>query len=127
MASTIIRKKNVRKYTSYTPSAVSVPTGTNTNVGSFTLSAGTWMCLISGRFGANNYNNRKVYLSDTSGGSDLGIDAQIAKDAVPSRQTYIQFLYYTTVTANTTFYIVAWQNSGSAINFTPRVKYMRLY
>ena len=91
-------------------SDVSIPTSTYTSILSVSLTPGTWIIIARCHFTTNTNGVRRLYLSPTSSGEGWDVsypsgDAQLKYEV--TRVVKIQ--------SNTTYYLRAWQNSGSAL------------
>lgn len=92
-------------------SSTTIATGTNKAVVSITLAAGTWIIVARARFSANATGYRHINISTTS--ADSGAHVQVP--AVSGAVTQLALTRIVTHTANTTYYLNAYQNSGSSL------------
>lgn len=107
--------------------AVSVATSTWTDVASITLGAGRWLIWYTVRFNSNATGRRQSVLSDSSGGgSAISIQMTNACNAVDGTHTYLKAMDFRNLSASTTMYLQAWQNSGSSLSVVGRLYAVRL-
>ncbi len=95
-------------------SAVSITTGDPaTPIASVTLSAGKWVLVGKIRFSANGTGIRRGNIETTSGTNAINVQIQ----AVNNNQntTDIQVTKVVSVASSATYYLNAWQNSGSTL------------
>lgn len=105
----------------------SLVSGTSWNeVYSFTLQPGAWIVVCSCGFASNATGRRGFCLSTTSGGSQAGHNVLKTSNAVSGTYTELQFTFPIVVNEETTYFLSAYQNSGSALNAFPRVHAMKL-
>lgn len=92
-------------------SAVTIASSTGTALASITLSAGSYVIVGKCRFSADANGVRRLNLSTTSGASswDVSIPAGV------SAMVDLQVTRILSLNASTTFYLNAWQNSGSSL------------
>ena len=96
---------------------VSLASGTTlTQITSFTLSPGTWHISLGLSFASNATGRRQGNLSTTSGGSAVVTALACNANATNGTQTLMNWGYDITITASTTYYLNAYQNSGSALS-----------
>lgn len=93
---------------------------------SITLDPGTWVVNAGITFSSNATGVRKCCLSATDGGAQLGYLQLDTKNAVSGQPTPLGTTTILTPTAQTTYYLSAMQNSGSALNCYPRIFAVRL-
>ena len=108
-------------YTAVEPSAVSVASGTATDLASITLEAGYYIVSFTANFASNATGYRLLRLSRNSGGSHIGYAYLVTQQAVSGSTTSIGRTMVLEVQSTTTYYLVAIQNSGTALNVTGRV------
>lgn len=113
------------------PNAVSVGNSSWTRVGSVTLPSGRWMIVATARFASNNTGRRGILISTSSSVSSadnaVGQLAVNSSNATSGSYTYIQTHWVTSnLSSSTTFYLQAWQNSGSALSTLPRIRAVRI-
>lgn len=88
---------------------------TNTNIGSFALSPGTWQVNVTYRFDSNASGRRYGNISSTSAGSSIANRFNVCTAPANGSATYISLSGTLQPTASTTYYVNAYQNSGSAL------------
>lgn len=92
-------------------SSTTIATATNKVVASIVLTAGTWIITARARFSANATGYRHINISTTS--ADNGVHIQVP--AVNGAVTQLALTRIVSITAQTTFYLNAYQNSGSTL------------
>lgn len=108
-------------------SGVSVPTATWKEVASLELTTGTWLIWATARFASNATGYRKAVISTASASStSISINFTNAVNAVNGDQTFVKLIDYQDPTVTTTFYLNAYQNSGSSLSTTGRLYAMRI-
>lgn len=115
--------KETGKRISSEPSAVSVASSTYKTIASFTLSTGVWIIFATAVF-ANNTNGRRQAFLSTSQDSSSQVRAILRDNQVPVNgdNTQCSFSSFENVTGSSqTYYLNAWQNSGSALSVTGRM------
>ncbi len=116
-------------YRPYTDgSAVSVPTATWKSVCSLTLDAGRWLVYATGRFNTNaNGTHRSIRVS-TSADSSGGTTVQFTDYRSPTSgtYTYCKSMDMAVISTQTTYYINAYQDSGSSLDVTGRLYAVRI-
>lgn len=113
------------------PNAVSVGNSSWTRVGSVTLPSGRWLIVATARFASNNTGRRGILISTSSSVSSadnaVGQLAVNSSNATSGSYTYVQTHWVTSnLSSSTTFYLQAWQNSGSALSTLPRIRAVRI-
>lgn len=102
-------------YTAGTQLATSLTSATSTDLRSVSLPAGKYLLIGQASFASNATGNRRL----TIGVSSATIASGIAWEWVPAlsgASTRLNLTGYYEFSATTTVYLVAWQNSGSALN-----------
>ena len=110
--------------------SISIPHGTFTNIGSFTLTTGAWLIIFTA-FWVNQGQRggmRQILMTDTEGSSSA-ID-YAKRDSVPasienSTQNQIIALFNVTE-ASRTVYVTAYQDCGASTTVRPRYSSIRL-
>lgn len=107
-------------------SAVSVSSGTAKAILSVSLSAGTWVVVCRVRFPSNATGRRVANFSATSGDS-----SQVAASpAIDGAVTTLTFTEIISLTSSTTYYLNAFQNSGSSLSMPAgafnQISYVRI-
>ncbi len=92
-------------------SNTTIATATNKAIVSISLEAGTWIIVARGRFSANATGYRHINISTTS--ADNGVHIQVP--AVSGAVTQLSVTRIVSITSTTTFYMNAYQNSGSTL------------
>lgn len=111
---------------------VSLSNTTYKSVGTVNLTAGTWIVEVAVRFAANATGIRFFGVSTSKNASSWGSTDETIIDAVQTNattggnSTFISHTYLLNCTATTRFHIVGYQNSGSALNVYPRVRYIKI-
>lgn len=108
------------------PAAVSVASGTVKNVASRSLAAGTWLVIGSAEFATNATGRRAIQLATTTTGDAIQLTARDVQSPVSGAVTLCNFTTIIQPTATTTYYLNAYQNSGSALNVTPQLQCIRI-
>lgn len=103
-------------------SAVSVASGSAKTVSSQTLTKGVWLIVAYAQFASNATGYRKVLLSTTAdSGTARSMNAKVNCNAVNGEDTAVQCVAFLRVdSSGETIYMNVVQNSGSALNVTPR-------
>lgn len=110
-------------------SEITLSASTYKTVAQFTLSAGKWVISGCVRFGMNNTGRRRCFLSTSKdGSSDV---AYLLQDEIKgwsdgSGHANAQFCSVLSVPASTTYYLNAWQNSGSNLSALGRLMAIRI-
>ena len=99
----------------YLSAAKSVPHNTGTALCSISLEAGTWLITCAVRAPANSSGMRAANVSTTSGAADRHITQ--APVVSGSETTQMRFSLIFQPTATTTYYLNAYQNSGSTLTY----------
>lgn len=100
---------------------VTQTSGAAFNAGSFTLSKGEYLVVLTGRWAANANGYRQIWLSDSASGNSLRWNTLTSVRAVDGAITNVQMTALLQVTAaSATFYVVANQNSGSSLTLNVR-------
>lgn len=105
--------------------AVSVASGVATTVQTITLSAGVWAVEFDAQFASNATGYREIHLATTSGGGAMDRHSVVQVQAANGVTTRLTFTTFFSLSASTTYYLVATQNSGSALSVTPGYRYMK--
>lgn len=104
----------------------SVATATNTNLGSFTLAAGTWLVFINVYFAPNSSGRRAIWLATSATGSNMEGQTQDNRAPVSVAGTTCKIQAVFTPTASATYYLNCYQNSGSTLTATTRYTLVKL-
>ena len=111
--------------TDATAIGVSLATSTVTNVCSKSLTAGTWVVTASCTISSNATGRRIAKLTTTSNDADDGYGA-VKTMAVSGATTVFNLCIVRSLSATTTVYLTAWQNSGSALTVAGRIRAVRI-
>ena len=103
----------------------SVASGSNVNVASISLPAGTWMVCAKVQFPSNATGRRAVKLSTVSGDSGNVVSTN-AQAAVDGGNTHMSTSRCFKLTATTNVYVIAWQNSGTALSCVGDIEATRI-
>lgn len=103
-----------------------IASGTATAAGTISLTPGLWLIKVTGRWSANGNGVRQIWLSNTSTGNAKDFDSIVSYPAATGAITSVQLVVFASVSANTEFYIVANQTSGSGLTFNSRYSLCRL-
>lgn len=128
---TLLSFANIGNIITDEPNAVSVGNSSWTRVGSVTLPSGRWLIVATARFASNNTGRRGILISTSSSVSSadnaVGQLAVNSSNATSGSYTYVQTHWITSnLSSSTTFYLQAWQNSGSALSTLPRIRAVRI-
>ena len=94
---------------------VSVSTGTVTDGGSFSLSAGSWLIVITASWVSNATGHRRIWLSDTAAGNAIYVAADNSVQAANGAVTRQQLVVFIQDETDFEKYIVLQQSSGSSL------------
>lgn len=103
-----------------------VATSTDTNLGSITLEAGTWLVIVVVLFQSNATGRRTAWLATSATGSSMEGMAMDGQAAVNGAKTYCQIVHVLTPSKSTTYYLNCWQNSGSSLTINTRFATVKL-
>lgn len=103
-----------------------VASGTATAAGTISLTPGKWIIKATARWSANARGYRQLWLSESSAGAAKDFDSAVSYPAVDGAITSEQLTVFITVSANTTLYLVAQQNSGAGVTLNTRYSLARL-
>jgi hypothetical protein len=112
--------------TKNTPSSVSVPDNTTTNLLSFTLEKGTWFVQVIGSFASNATGFRQIVIATSETGGNADRYKNFRGPAVDGTSTVITFSTIIEVASTTTYYVNVTQTSGSTLNVDGGYKIFRL-
>lgn len=104
------------------PSAVSLASATWKTIATLTLDVGVYLLVSGVRFASNATGIRRVQISRSADADNqYGIISNQALNAVDGTYTYCNVTYFANVTtANTVYYLNAYQSSGSALTTSGR-------
>lgn len=103
-----------------------VATANNTNLGSFTLAAGTWIVFIHVYFPDNTNGRRAVWLATSATGSNMEGQALDNRAPVNGAGTTCKIQAVFTPAVSTTYYLNCYQNSGSTLTASTRYTLIKL-
>lgn len=103
-----------------------VATANNTNLGSFTLEAGTWIVFIHVYFSANTNGRRAVWLATSATGSNMEGQTLDNRAPVNGAGTTCKIQAVFTPAVSTTYYLNCYQNSGSTLTASTRYTLIKL-
>lgn len=111
-------------------SAQTVSNNSTTALGSISLPTGTWLLMAHVQFSNNTTGYREISLSTTSGTIGETYDhMSFAKSQAPSGGNAVLNCHDVVVnssSSNVTYYLNAWQNSGSSLTATGKIIATRL-
>lgn len=115
--------------TEVNPSAVSVATATNTTLcNSGSLSAGTYIITFTAEFAGNtNGTTRMIFLSTSSTGDTVSRNSRTSVAPAGGNPTRPACTFLTTINSATTFYLRAYQNTGSALSVTGGMRILKIH
>lgn len=109
-------------------SATNVSTATDTTLcNSGSLSAGTYIIKAVVQFAANTSGRRVIFLTKSSTGGNIDRYTLMQSAPSPSNTTYVELTYITTISSTTTYYLRAYQNSGSTLSCLGGIEYVKLH
>lgn len=103
-----------------------VATANNTNLGSFTLAAGTWIVFIHVYFSANTNGRRAVWLATSATGSNMEGQTLDNRAPVNGAGTTCKIQAVFTPAVSTTYYLNCYRNSGSTLTASTRYTLIKL-
>lgn len=103
-----------------TQSAVTTNNNTATELDDIYLPKGSWVIQVSVQFASNGNGIRQVWLSTSSGGSNMAIRSRDLRPALSGAVTICHINYIYHASSPTTLHIVGYQSSGGQLNATPR-------
>lgn len=103
-----------------------VATANNTNLGSFALSAGSWIVFIHVYFSANTNGRRAVWLATSATGSSMEGQTLDNRAPVNGAGTTCKIQAVFTPAVSTTYYLNCYQNSGSTLTASTRYTLIKL-
>ncbi len=111
-----------------TSSGLSTAVGPSTfvSVMKVTLSAGVWVIDGNAEFPQHNTGRRLLLISATANSSSGDDESRIVIDAVQGSVTRPHTSTIRQISSQTTFYLTAWQNSGSELSVTPNMRAVRI-
>ena len=110
--------------------AVSVASGTNTSLGSVTLTEGTWILRYAARFDTNATGRRVAVIGISDGSITSTWQRYCGSEtmAVADGATILNgsLIRVVTATGDKTFYLTVYQNSGGSLNVTGNLQAIRI-
>lgn len=103
-----------------------VSTATNTNLGSITLEAGTWLVFIYIHFASNTTGRRSAWLATSTTGSSMEGAALDNRAPVSGAVTACKIHCILAPSSSTKYYLNCYQNSGSTLTVTTRYTLVKL-
>lgn len=107
-------------------SDVTVSTATNTNLGNFTLAAGTWLVFVYVHFASNATGRRSAWLATSSTGSSMEGAALDNRAPVNGANTTCKIHCILAPSSSTKYYLNCYQNSGSSLTVQTRFTTVKL-
>ncbi len=92
-----------------------IATGTRTNLGTFTLTKGTWLITATCQFPNNSNGYRYLGISSSSTGDQINRFSSVTCSPASGIGTHIIFSTIHAVSSSTTFYLNVTQTSGSTL------------
>ena len=96
----------------------SIANSSNTNHSKVTLTPGVWLLTVRGSFASSSVGRRAIFLSTSSTGGAMSSRYNTNQQATNGATTVLGWTAVMQITANSTYYINGYQNSGSALNLT---------
>ena len=113
-------------YSAVSSSTVSVASGTDTVIKSVTLAPGVYVFSFGASFASNETGSRAIAVSTTTSVSSAPYTGGQKVRALSGETTWVTLTNTFQITVQTTFYCLARQNSGSALNVTGAYRYIKL-
>lgn len=113
-------------YTAVSLGSYSVASGTVTQLGSVTLQPGLYIIQYTCQFASNATGYRQCSFSTTSSSISDTSHLTDSRAAVTGATTQTEVVTIINITATTTYYLLAQQNSGSSLTAYPRCYYSKL-
>lgn len=111
-------------------SAISMATGTWTNICSLSLAAGAWVIFFTAHYAAGNTGIRIACLTTSSSGEPSASDRRFGSIQVPcctgSFPTYVSGGRTVNLASTTTYYLRGYQNNGSALSTYGSINAIRI-
>ena len=99
---------------------------TTTTIDSFTLPAGTYLVILNTEFGSNTTGRRYLCISDSNTGGAINHSMRVYSAPINSGATTAKIMGILSPTAQTTYYIRGYQNSGSSLTVSNRLTAIKL-
>lgn len=113
-------------YSDVGSSAISVSSGTTTNLCSFSLSAGIWIVEYYANFGSNTNGYRRMMVSSSATGNSVGNYCDLRVAPPTGANANLSGVWIATATGNVTRYLNVYQNSGSSLTVSGGVRLIKL-
>lgn len=107
-------------------STISVSNSTITNLGAITLGPGVYSIQVSCLFAANSAGNRQIGLAASATAQNMDRYTIVRSRAAEGANTLLSFTAFLSITAQTTYYANALQNSGGALNCYCGIRAMKI-
>lgn len=113
----------------FSPPAVNAATATDTTIyNTGQLTPGTYIITFTAEFAGNaNGNTRIIYLATSPTGSVVSRNARTSVHPAGGNPTRPACTFLTTITANTTFYLRVYQDSGSTLSVTGGMSVLKIH
>lgn len=108
------------------PSAKNVATSTNTQLLSYSFSAGTWLIIGDAAFASNASGNRTLGISDDGTSMNINRHCVVRTPAASGEETILQVQIIQNFASATTLYLMGRQNSGSTLSVTPGLRAIKM-
>ena len=105
---------------------VNVPSGTYTLLHQVTLDPGTWTINGSAAYPSNGTGFRVLAVSFDAGTSSASRDGGCSVPAVNGIATVVRSQKIVRITAQSTLYLIGYQNSGSTLSVGSRIEAVRI-
>ena len=119
---------SVTTLTNIGTAATSYTTGSWGTQGSITFQPGTYLIMVTGYFTSNATGRRVMLFASSDSGTDP-IDGSVidSRAAVNGVATRLKLQTVRTFSSATTYYLRAYQNSGSSLNFTASYEAIKIF
>jgi len=106
---------------------LSIATSAWTSVIDITLTEGTWLVSANALYGTNATGRRQTLLSTSADdGTPINNLARDVRGATDGGYSFGNFVDVITVASSTTYYLNAWQNSGSSLTVTGSITAIKI-
>ena len=105
---------------------VSLANNTDTELGTFSLTAGTYILRIGASFASNNAGYRQIHLYNKTDSTDVGYIWDTQMRATDGGRTTFGITGIIQISSTKTYAIKGKQNSGSTIAVSPRYTYLKI-
>lgn len=114
------------EYSAVSSSTVSVASSTDTVIKSVTLAPGTYVFAFGATFSDNATGYRGVSISSTQSFSGAAYPAAMRVSAISGANTWVTCTTMFQISTETTYYCIAYQNSGSALSVSGAYRFVKL-